>query len=91
MSDPLDGSGISEFGKTALEFRPDRSLVYTALEDTRTQVILLTYRVEDGALITDQPSAPREERTPFLLSDDGKELVLIYGDRTARYVRGTSN
>jgi hypothetical protein len=48
--------------------------------------MLLTYDVEGGALITDQPSSPGKESTPFRLMADGK-LVLIFEGYQSFYVR----
>lgn len=55
----------------------------------------LTYRVEDDVLVTDQPSALREDRTDFVFEPDGA-LVLEYGERDLDFgvpsvVRQSSN
>jgi hypothetical protein len=87
-SDPTDVEGIREFGRAHLEFFPDGTLIYTAVDESKQQKMFLTYRVEGGVLITDQPSAPREERTPFTLTAEGK-LTVTYGGLSARYVSVT--
>ncbi|MDQ1436997.1 MAG: hypothetical protein QOK43_626 [Acidimicrobiaceae bacterium] len=48
-------------------------------EDT-TGVMLLTYRIEDDVIVTNQPSQPAEERTRFVL--DGETLALWAPDGT---------
>jgi hypothetical protein len=85
----LIGKWLSEPGggeDTALEFMEGGRLDYTIHGVEKDQKIFLTYRVENNTLITDQPSHPREERTPFILTEDGK-LVLVYGDQRSTYIR----
>jgi hypothetical protein len=67
------------------EFTADGRLTYTVSAGDRDQIILLTYRVEGSMLVTDQPSAPREERTAFTLSSD--ELLLDHGGAVSRFER----
>ena len=86
MADPDDASRIAEFGRATLEFRSSCQVVYTINPDDRDQIMLLTYRVMGEYLVTDQPSAPRADRTKFSVSPDGR-LLLNYGSGAARYVR----
>jgi hypothetical protein len=51
-------------------------------------VMLLTWRIEGETLVTNQPSAPREERTAYILPDD-RTLILSFGGQKSRYVRRT--
>jgi hypothetical protein len=69
-----------------MEFLRAGRLFYTIHGDGNEQVMLLTYDVEGGALITDQPSSPGKESTPFRLMADGK-LVLIFEGYQSFYVR----
>lgn len=46
----------------------------------------LTFRVELGFIITDQPSAPRAERTAYELTPEGG-LILHWGSEKSHYVR----
>jgi hypothetical protein len=87
-SDPTDHVGIREMGLASVEFRPDATLHYTIHDGDRDQTSVLTYRVENGWLVTDQPSLPRVERTRFEILPDGR-LVLDYGSFRSRYVRAT--
>lgn len=80
-SEPGDQSSAA-----TLEFKVGGQLDYTVHGDDKDQKIFLTYRVEDNVLITDQPSHPREERTPFVLTEGGK-LILIYADQRSSYIR----
>ena len=85
----LLGKWSSEPGSgecTTLDFKEGGCLEYTICGAQKDQKIFLTYRVEDNKIITDQPSHPQEERTPFELTDDGK-LVLTYGDQRSIYKR----
>lgn len=79
----LLGKWSSEPGSgedTNLEFNEGGQLDYTIVGAEKLQKIFLTYRIENNTLITDQPSHPREERTPFMFTEDGK-LVLIFGNQ----------
>jgi len=85
----LLGKWSSEPGSdevTTLEFRKNGQLEYTICGAKKDQKIFLTYRVENNTLVTNQPSHPREERTPFALTEDGK-LVLTYGNQRSLYIR----
>ena len=84
--DPKDVESLQAYGQTTLVFGADGSLRYIVHGEKKDQVMLLRYRVENGVLITDQPSEPREERTRFILTPDG-ELLLQYGKVQSRYVR----
>lgn len=54
-----------------MQFGPDGDFAYGALDEGKWQVMLMSYRTEGATLITDQPSAPREELTPFEVLSDG--------------------
>lgn len=85
----LLGKWFSEPGggeDTTLEFKEDGRLDYTIHGVEKDQKIFLTYRIENNILITDQPSHPREEHTPFVFTEDGK-LVLIYENQRSLYIR----
>lgn len=86
VSDPEDPDGMREFGRATLEFEEDGQLTYTAHAHGKDQKIFLTFRVEDGALVTNQPSSPREERTAYSISPDGKLSLWLQGQHSV-YVR----
>lgn len=90
VTDETDEASIEEFGRVSLDFRSDGTLTYTIHSDDRDEKMLLTYKVRGNVIVTDQPSQPREEKTPFLFTPDGK-LVLKYVDRQVRYVRTPPN
>ena len=62
---------------TSASFDRDGNLIYTFHQKDKDQIIVLTYRVEDNFLVTNQPSHPREERTQFTIDHLGR-LVLSY-------------
>jgi hypothetical protein len=70
-----------------VEFQPSGELIYSIDAGDRWQVLHMTYRTEGDVLVTNQPSAPREERTRFELKPDGA-LVLEFGGAHARYRKG---
>ena len=90
ISDPNDREGIDEFGNVSLTFEPDGSLTYTIHTESTDQKMFLTWQVKDGVLITNQPSAPREERTTDSIDAAGT-LTLWYPGRPVVYIRGDHN
>lgn len=87
ISDPTDTESIRRFGKVILHFTADARLIYTLLGEEKHQKALLTYRVENNVLITDQPSASREERANFRITEDGQLEQECLEGGTTRYVR----
>jgi flagellar hook assembly protein FlgD len=78
----LIGRWVCEFGseeKSNLEFCDDGELFFIVETSKTKQKIQLTYRVDDGVLITDQPSQPQEERTRLSFTLDGKLWLSIGG------------
>jgi len=69
-----------------LEFGSNGALTYTIHHRQKDEVIFLTYRIEAGMVITDQPTAPRQETTRYEITADGK-LVLHYGGEASVFVR----
>jgi len=87
VSDPEDKEGRREFGTVTLEFRENGELTYSIRGHEKEQRIFLTYAVEDGMIVTDQPSQPHQERTAYSLTSDGR-LTLWFGGQRSVYVRG---
>ena len=85
-TDPQDVQAIQEYGQVSLVFAEDGSLRYIIHAKDKDQIMVLSYRLEDGMIITNQPSEQREERTSFMLTPDGK-LVLKHGDTQSSYIR----
>lgn len=85
-TDPDDAAALRELGQVEMVFRPDGSLDYVLFEDGKKQIMKLVWTVDGDVLVTDQPSAPRIERTPFELIDHDT-LVLGSGDGGHRFKR----
>jgi len=86
ITDPNDMEALKTYGQVTLVFGADGSLRYIVRGEQKDEIMILKYRIENGTLITNQLSAPREERTPFIVAPDGK-LLLQYGQVESRYVR----
>lgn len=85
--DEKDMESIRRFGNVILHFTADGRLNYTFVSEKKMQRALLTYRVENNVLIMAQPSAPREDRANFRITEEGKlELESLEGG-TTHYVR----
>jgi hypothetical protein len=85
-TDPSIEGEAQSYENATLEFGSDGTLLYTIHEGINDQVIRLTFRVEHGFIITDQPSHPHLERTAFDFTSDGK-LVLSFSGHQSSYVR----
>lgn len=77
--------GLFDGEPVEVTFEPEGRMRYLVHSGGKQQLMLLTWRVEADALVTDQPSHPRAERTPFRF--DGPDLVLIYDGVETRYTR----
>jgi len=71
-TDPNDRWSLQEFGGVSLRFGEEGKLEYTIHLPDERQIMLLTYRLDGTCLVTDQPSSPREERTEFFFTPDGR-------------------
>jgi hypothetical protein len=74
-TDPNDGWSLREYGDVSLRFDKEGKLEYTIHLPDEDQIMLLTYRLDGECLVTDQPSSPREERTEFFFTPDGRLAV----------------
>ena len=84
--DKTDARALAELGDVLMEFGEGGGLAYTIRTPDREQIMLLLYRIEGSTLVTDQPSAPKVERTAFSLSEDGV-LTLEFGGTPYRFKR----
>ena len=64
------------------DFRDDGRLYYSVLSGDRWQIMKLRYRIEGDTLVTDQPSAPREQRNRFALASDGTLTIELDGNKS---------
>jgi hypothetical protein len=74
-----DKRTLAELGDVVLEFQENGGLTYTIRGPAKDQIIKLRYKIEGSTLVTDQPSAPRVERTAFSISDDGVLTLAFVG------------
>jgi hypothetical protein len=84
--DEQDAASLRSYGNTTLEFEMDGALRYTVHENGKDQIMLLTFQVEPGFIITNQPSHPRPEKTAYEVTREGK-LVLNFGGKKSVYYR----
>ena len=77
------GSG---FEGSAMEFEGNGKLTYASPTEGGTGLMVLTWRIEDAFLVTDQPSAPQENRTKFAFEGTDR-LRLEYSGVTSWYAR----
>lgn len=69
--------GITAFGDHAVTFTAEGELIYSVLDEgVATSRMLLTDRLEGETIVSNQPSAPREERTRIASTEKG----LLLGD-----------
>ena len=85
-SDPAGAEAIAEYGDVSLDFSRNGALTYTIHTEGKRQIMLLTYRIDGDVLVTDQSSNPKEERTRFRITSEGK-LFLEHEHRPSTYVR----
>ena len=78
--------GFSTGDRVVSEFTPDRKLIYSITQGEKTSIMNMTYRVDGGVLITDQPSHPSDERTKYSFDDAGL-LVLDYNSAKTWFQR----
>jgi hypothetical protein len=71
-TDASDTTTVEQYGRARLHFFESGDLTYTICSDAVDQVIRLTYSIEGNTITTQQPSAPREEKTEYALEADGR-------------------
>lgn len=83
---PDDLAARRRYGEHALELTAHGDLVQSTVIDGGLARVLLTWRLENDELVTDQPSAPKIERSKISLLPDG-QLLMGEGASASRYVR----
>ncbi len=71
--------------KVFMDFKENGELVYTIHSQEKKQIMHLIFRIEDNVIISNQPSHPKEERTPFIISDT--ELILEQNGEKSRFLK----
>ena len=65
-----------------MEFKVNGELIYTLHSDIKDEIIIMTYQIKGGVLITDQLSSPHLEETKFVLTFDNKLELFFNGHRS---------
>src|SRR5262245_59849535 len=86
-SDPAHHPTLESFDRTTMEFLPDQRLVYTLHVGPNIQGIFMTFRLDGNVIVSDQPSAPGERRTEFVIADDNRLGLSYNGGAWSWYVR----
>ena len=68
----------------------DGRMTYTIHAGKADKLIFLIYRIEGDEIVSDQPSAPKESRSRFSFTEDGKLAVFSEGKRVV-YVRAAGH
>ena len=76
------GSSTDEAIEVEVQFHSDGQLRYCMLVGDKWQIMKLTYRLEGDTLLTNQPSAPREEKTRYWFKEEGTLVVEFAGQET---------
>jgi hypothetical protein len=84
--DGTDRRALADLGDVVLAFGEDNALIYTIRCRDKDQIIKLRYQIEGTTMVTDQPSAPRVERTEFSISENGV-LTLAFNGVPYRFKR----
>lgn len=84
-TDPGDHWSLREYGDVSLRFERGGKLVYTVHLSGREQIIHLRYREDGHHLVTDQPSAPRQDTAEFHFTPDGRLVIKSQGDLPPTY------
>ena len=88
-TDTADLDSVTVYDDASLIFESDGYLTYIIHLEDKDQLIRLRYEVRGDELITDQPSAPRQQTTRFAFTDDGKLELTLDGVKST-YVRESS-
>lgn len=69
-----------------MQFSRNGKLTYTIVLASKRQIMNLTYEVKGTEIISNQPSAPQENRTRYAIDEQG-QLVLEFGGSRSWYRR----
>lgn len=84
--DPADLATLKSLGDVEMEFDHGGNLIYVIKGEETQQIILMTYKVQGGSILTDQPSHPSPQRSKYVLSDDGA-LTIYFDGEASRFIR----
>jgi hypothetical protein len=83
-----DDATIEVGERVEMEFSADGKLTYAIRQRGCRQIMNLTYQVQGSEIISNQPSAPAENRTRYEIDDEG-QLVLEFGGGRSWYRRAS--
>ena len=66
---------LNNLGDVELDFRQDGQLIYTVKEQTFDKIINMTWIAKDGVVVTDQPSRPEVQQSPYYFDSTGKLFI----------------
>jgi hypothetical protein len=70
-----------------IDIRPDGTMDYVIIAPGKRQIMKLTYRIEGNEIVSNQPSAPKEERTKFWF--ENTYLVLMFAGERSEFRRAS--
>jgi hypothetical protein len=65
-----------------MQFSPDGKLTYTIKQSGSRQIMNLTYQVQGSEIVSNQPSAPAENRTRYAIDEQGQLVLESDGSRS---------
>ena len=65
-----------------MQFSPDGKLTCTIKQSGSRQIMNLTYEVQGSEIISNQPSAPAENRTRYAIDEQGQLVLELGGSRS---------
>jgi hypothetical protein len=81
-----DQTGIVQGERVGMTFYPDGRMEYAIREENRVSIMNLVWHTESNVIVTDQPSAPRQERTKYFFRSPDV-LVLESAEGTSTFQR----
>lgn len=85
-TDPADTKALENFGDVGMKFDDAGKLTYVVHGDGGEEPVFMTYSVDGGVMITDQPSHPNPIETEWAISADDV-LTLSLDGVSARFLR----
>ena len=82
QADSRDDATLKTYGNVTLKFDTEGKLRYTIHGNGKDEISLLTYHLESGFIVTNQPSHPKLERTAYELTPDGQLILHLEGQRS---------
>jgi hypothetical protein len=65
-----------------MQFAPDGKLTYTIRQSGSRQIMNLTYEVQGSEIVSNQPTAPAENRTRYAIDEQGQLVLELDGSKS---------